>query len=153
MTLRMKARAKIGSTPLETPAMMEMVPVGAMVVRVALRTRLAPRCPGALVPVGEDAPVARQLLAGLDGLLVDEAHHLVAEPDGVVAVVADAELHQHVGPTHDPKAHLAVALGHRADLGERVAVHVDDVVEEVRRRPRDPAQPLPIDVAVLHHDG
>ena len=25
--------------PLETPAMMEMVPVGAMVVRVALRTR------------------------------------------------------------------------------------------------------------------
>ena len=39
MTFRMKARAKIGSTPLEQLAMMEMVPVGAMVVRVALRTR------------------------------------------------------------------------------------------------------------------
>jgi hypothetical protein len=41
MTFRMYARAKMGSTPLEQLAMMEIVPVGAMVVRVALRTRLS----------------------------------------------------------------------------------------------------------------
>ena len=37
MTLREKLRAKSGSTPEEQPAMMERVPVGAMVVVVALR--------------------------------------------------------------------------------------------------------------------
>ena len=37
MTLRTKDRAKSGSMPEEQPARMESVPVGAMVVVVALR--------------------------------------------------------------------------------------------------------------------
>jgi hypothetical protein len=37
--LRTKVSAKVGSMPPEQPAMMEMVPVGATVVSVALRCR------------------------------------------------------------------------------------------------------------------
>ena len=153
MTLRMKARAKMGSTPLEQPAMMEMVPVGAMVVRVALRTRRPVASQVLSSQLGNDAPVARQFLGGLMAFLVDEAHHLVGQPDGLVGVVGDAQLDQHVGPAHDPQADLAVALGHLADLGQRIPVHVDDVVEEVDGGPGDPAQPVPVDAAVFDHEG
>ena len=52
-----------------------------------------------------------------------------------------------------PRPILRLLLVIVADLGQRVAVHVDDVVEEVDGRPGDPAQPLPVDGAVLHHDG
>ncbi len=43
MTLRTYASAKSGSIPLDVPAMMLMVPVGAMVVVVALRRGASPR--------------------------------------------------------------------------------------------------------------
>ena len=38
MTVLVKAMANIGSMPLEVAAIIEIVPVGAMVVTVALRT-------------------------------------------------------------------------------------------------------------------
>ena len=52
-----------------------------------------------------------------------------------------------------PRPILRLLLVIVADLGERVLVHVDDVVEEVDGGPGDPAQPLPVDVAVFHHEG
>ena len=152
MTLRTNARAKMGSMPLETPAMMEMVPVGAMVVRVALRTLLPLAAQVLSSQLGKTPRSRARSSRGLDGLLVDEAHDLVGQPDGLVGVVADAQFHQHVGPAHDPQPDLAVALGHDPDLGERVAVHVDDVVEEVHGGAGDPAQPLPVDARHLHHE-
>ena len=53
--------------------------------------------------------------------------------------------------TPSPTLRLLLVIG--PDLGEGVAVHVDDVVEEVDGRPSDPAQPLPVDAAILDHEG
>ena len=49
-------------------------------------------------------------------------------------VVRNAEAHERVGEAHHAKADPADALGERVDLGQRVLVDVDDVVEEVRRQ-------------------
>ena len=109
--------------------------------------------PGAADEVREDAALAGQLLRSPLGFFVDEAHDLMRQGDAFGRVVRDAQLDQQVGPAHDAQPDLAVALGHLLDLGQGVAVHIDDVVEEVHGRPRDPPQLVPIDLAVLQHEG
>ena len=135
--------------PLEQPAMMLMVPVGAMVVTVALRTR-APvrRVEDGALEVGEHAALAREVFALGAGLVVDEAHDLAGDAAGLVRVVGHLQAQEHVGEAHDAEADLAVALGHLLDLGQRVAVDVDDVVEEADGGAHDPAQGAVVDVPV-----
>jgi len=137
--------------PLEQPAMMLMVPVGAIVVTVALRTRAPAGLSkiGAL-EVGEHAALAGQLLAGRAGLVVDEAHDIAGDLAGVFGVVGHLEAQQHVGEAHDAETDLAVALGHPLDLGQRVAIDVDDVVQEAHRGAHDAAEGAVVDVAVGH---
>ena len=64
---------------------------------------------------------------------------LAAELHALVRVVRDAEPNERVGEAHDAEADAADALRERVDLGQRVLVDVDDVVEEVRRE-RDVAR-------------
>ena len=104
-----------------------------------------PLLPEAPLEVGEDAPLAGEGLGGHLGLLVDEPHDLAGQGHRFLRVVGDAEFHQHVGPAHDPQADLAIALGHALDLRQRVPVHVDDVIQEVRGDVGDPLQFFPID--------
>ena len=109
------------------------------------------RLPGALRPVRERPAVGGEVFGSLDCLLVDETHDLVAQPDRLVGVVSYAEGDEHVRPTHHSQADLSIAFGHLLDLRQGIAVHVDDVIEEVHRRPGGPAQPVPVDCAILDH--
>src|SRR5450759_229966 len=101
--------------------------------------------------VGEHAALAGQLLAGRAGLVVDEAHDIAGDLAGVFGVVGHLEAQQHIGEPHDPETDLAVAFGHPLDLGQRVAIDVDDVVEKAHGGAHDAAQGTVIDVAVGHH--
>src|SRR5450759_3479702 len=100
--------------------------------------------------VGEHAALAGQLLAGRAGLVVDEAHDIAGDLAGVFGVVRHLEAQQHVGEAHDAETDLAVALGHPLDLGQRVAIDVDDVVEKAHGGAHDAAQGAVVDVAVGH---
>ena len=46
-----------------------------------------------------------------------------------------------------PEPDAADALGQLGDLGQRILVGVDDVLEEVGREMHDPAQRVPVDLA------
>ena len=91
--------------------MMLIVPVGAIVVTVALRSGgvAALRRSTLHVEVREGAPLARRGSpeAACDSSL-DEAHHLLAQRERLVGVVGDAERDQHVGEAHHAEADLAV---------------------------------------------
>src|ERR1035437_6746594 len=112
--LRMNATANSGSRPLEQPAMMEIVPVGATVVVLQLRSICIGRIrspealraqvasgPQMLCAHSGNAPRSpRAALAFLLSLHVEELHHLAAEFDALWAVVRDAEPHERVGKSH-----------------------------------------------------
>src|SRR5213080_1157441 len=139
---RMNATANSGSMPEEHPAMIEIVPVGATVVRLQLRSRRigrmrSPRGPRAArvrsrdrpLPLGEDAALLRQLLRRRLRLLVHELHHLATERHALVRVVANPQPHEQIGPTHHAQADAADALGQLVDLRQRILVGIDHVVE------------------------
>src|SRR6267143_1265664 len=158
----MNATAKSGSMPDEQPAMIEIVPVGATVVRLQLRSRrmanaLAAgvagagriRSPDRALPLREDAALLRQLLGGNLRLLIDEPHQLATERDAGIGVVGHAKPDEQVGPSHDAQPDAPNPLRKTVDLIERVPVRVDDVVEEMRAEVHRGAQPIPIHVTVL----
>jgi hypothetical protein len=133
--------------PDEQPAMMEIVPVGATVVTLQLRSS----CMGRMrSPCSSRAQVS-------SGPQMERAHSGNAPRSWPAArspswprrrrtpsrggpsprpraVVRDAEADEHVGEAHHAQADAADALRERVDLGQRVLVDVDDVVEEVRRQ-------------------
>ena len=159
----MNATANSGSSPLEHPAMIEIVPVGATVVTLQLRSSCigrirAPdfvaraRCigtPDALRPFGERAAIGREALALLLPFDVEELHHLAAELDAFGAVIRNAEAHERVGETHHAKSDAADALRERVDFRQRILVDVDDVVEEVRRQMDVFRERIPVELPVV----
>ena len=88
------------------------------------------------------------------GLLVHELLDLAAERDALLGVVGDAELDEQVGEAHDAEPDAADALGQVGDLGQRVLVGVDHVLEEVGREVDHLAQARPSRSAPsLHEDA
>ncbi len=156
--LRMNATANRGSMPPEQPAKIEIVPVGATVVRLQLRSARSGRTrePSSRVAAFPSGPQIERSHAGKTPrrlgellrrdarLLVDELHDAAAHLHALVGVVGDAEAHEHVRPPHHAEADAADGLGQLVDLLEGIAVRVDDVVEEVRRQVDDLAQRLPV---------
>src|SRR5215203_2727199 len=93
--------------------------------------------PAGFVPrslvVRHQASLLGQGTARLPCLVVDELHHPFGECQPLFGVVGDAELYEEVGKAHDAESDATVAAAHLVDLGQRVAVHLDDVVEETYR--------------------
>ena len=160
----MNATANSGSIPDEQPAMIEMVPVGATVVTLQLRSSCIGRMRSPFssrahvssgpqmdrAHSGNGATLVREALALALGLDVDELHAAAAELDAFGRVVRDAQTHERVGEAHDAETDAADALGQRVDLGERILVDVDDVVEEVRGEMHVALHRIPVQHAVLH---
>ena len=125
--LRMNATAKSGSMPDEQLAMIEIVPVGATVVTLQLRSFRIGRMRS---PSASRAQVASgpQMLFSHSGktprmrgeplrlvlrLLVDELLDLAAEIDRLLGVVRDADPDEEVGEAHDAEADAADPLRQR----------------------------------------
>ena len=101
--------------------------------------------PDRLLPGWEDAPAFREPFGCDPRLLIDERHHLAPQVHALRAVVWNAQAHEHVRPAHHAETDATDGLRQAVDLIERVAVRVDDVVEEVHREVHDTTQALPID--------
>ena len=155
----MKATAKSGSIPPLHPAMIEIVPVGATVVRLQLRRRRwsRTRLPEGLRAHSSSGPQIDSSQAGKtprnsasfsDATLVSSSMKaMTVRPSATPSseFVAYAEPHQQVGPAHDPEPHAADLPGQVGDLAQRVAVGVDHVVEEVGGQVHDAAEGVPVD--------
>src|SRR5947207_5832669 len=102
----MNATANSGSMPDEQPAMIEMVPVGATVVRLQLRSLRMGRTRS---PLGPRAQAA-------SGPQIDRSHSgntprcsasfsdaalASSSTNSIIRVVGDAEAHKQVRPAHD----------------------------------------------------
>ena len=113
--LRMKATANSGSIPPEQPAKIEIVPVGATVVRLQLRSRRSGRI---RVPSGPRAQLASgpQIEASHAGKTPRAAasrseatrdssftnsHHAASEPHTFRGVVGNADTDEEIRPSHD----------------------------------------------------
>ena len=79
----------------------------------------------------ESASGAGQVQGLLAGLGLDERHNFFSQGDRLVGIIRDHHLGQGARPAHDAQADLAGLLGHLVDLGKRILVDVDDVVQEV----------------------
>ena len=104
----------------------------------------ASRAVDRICPVGEVSAHGGQLLGGAIRFLLDEAHHFTGEVQGLFGAVRDAHIDQHVRPAHDAQADAPDRLRCLLDLGNRVVIHLDDVIEQVNRPPHDLAQVGPI---------
>ena len=156
--LRMNATAYSGSMPPEQPAMIEIVPVGATVVMLQLRSRrqradavaLGPRAQVASGPQMErshSGNTPRRVASRSDSTLASSSMNpmsLRAELDGGPRSRRDAELHQHVGPAHHAEPDAADVLRQVVDRLQRVLVGIDHVVEEVGRRAAPSRAGLPV---------
>jgi hypothetical protein len=112
--------------PDEHPAIIEMVPVGAMVVTVALRSGQAGRL--------------------IVALLLHEGDQALGQLERLLAVVGDAEGEEQVRPSHDAQTHAPVGLHHLVHLLERIGIHLDHVVEEAHREPHHPLELAPVEL-------
>ena len=148
MTSRTKEMANSGSMPLLVPAMTLMVPVGAIVVTVALRIAVRPRCCQRL-PSKLGKEPRRPAISADFATARSSMNFMISSATGQrrFGIVADAQPHQRLGKAHDAQADLAVAVGHLLDLRQREAIGVDDVVQKVHRDIDQFAEPLPVDFA------
>jgi hypothetical protein len=120
------------------PAMMPIVPVGAIAVRVALRTGRPPRHAG---KTPRSAAKVRRSGRGLG----DGVHHALGEALGLGRVIGDAEADESLGEAHHAEPDLArAARGLRHRL-ERIAADLDHVVEEAHRVARHGVEPRPVE--------
>ena len=62
--------------------------------------------------------------------VVHELHHSLGEGEALFRVVGDAELYEEIGEAHDPEPYSAVPPAHLVDLGKRVVILLDDVVQK-----------------------
>ena len=88
---------------------MDRVPVGAMVVTVALRWRLHPLEGVQRFPEGgKGAALFGQLDGSGPAFFLHKAHHVLGQVQSFLTVVGHAQLEEHVRPSHDAQTDLAV---------------------------------------------
>ena len=110
ITVRTYETAKSGSTPEEQLPMIESVPVGAMVVTVALRVghRQASRR-STLRSSGSTPRSSASLFDAARASAWMKPMTFSPRADRLLGVVGDLQLDEHVGPAHDAETDLAVA--------------------------------------------
>jgi hypothetical protein len=100
-------------------------------------------------PGAEDAAFAGEVEGGVVSLGLQKAHHLFAEREGFVGVVGNTQLHERVVPAHDAEADFPGGFGGVVDVFDRVAIHLDNVVEEADTLWDDLSQALPVQARPL----
>ena len=96
-------------------------------------------------PVGERPALLGEPGRLIVGLFLDEGHDLLGQVQRLRAVVGDAHDEEEVRPAHDPQADPPVGLDGGVDHGQRVRVHLDDVVEEPDGQAHHALEILPVD--------
>src|SRR4029077_2107081 len=91
-----------------------------------------------------------QSLALTLGLDVHELLQLASKLDALDRVVSDAKPDERVSEAHYAEADAPNPLGESVDLGKRVFVDVDDVVEEVDGEVDVALERVPIHLRILH---
>ena len=99
---------------------------------------------GGVLPVGKTPTRLGQLRGVLAGLAFHESHDLLAEFKALFCIVGHAQFDQHVGPAHDTEADAAVLTGLRRDCLQRIAVLIDDIVQEMHPGPNRGAESVPV---------
>src|ERR1051325_3943294 len=107
--------------------------------------------PGALPPRSgpgrEGAAALGECSRGCQRLAFEERGDAIGERERGVGVVGDAEGGERVGPAHDAEADLAGRRGGALDLGQRIAIGIDDVVEEPHGGVDRGGEPRPVELA------
>ncbi len=134
MTWRTYETAKIGSIPEDALAMMEIVPVGAIVVTVAFRMGGSPRFSYTNRQNEEKLPRFGQITGSLMPLVIDKAHNFFCEFQSFFGIIGDAEKNQHVRPAHHAQPDFSISEGHLRDLGKRIFVELHHVIQKADRQ-------------------
>src|SRR5215210_318323 len=108
---------------------------------------VAPRLVTRTLVVGHNATLLGEGPALLPGLIIHELHHPLGEGEPLFRVVGDAELYEQVREAHDPEPDAPVPPAHLVDLGQRIVVLLDDVVQEADRGVYRLPQVVPVDVS------
>ena len=109
--------------------------------------------PDAPLPLRKDAALGRQSLRFDLGFFIHELLNPAAERDALIRVVRDAELDEEIGQPHDAEADSADALSQVGDLGQRILVGVDHVLEEMGSEVDHRAERVPVDRPIAHEDA
>ena len=129
--------AKRGSIPLEHPAMIERVPVGAMVVVVAF---LRPP------EVGEGTPLPSKFAGRLSCPVPDECHYLPCKGAGRRGVIGNPEQYEHVSPSHDADPYFSVSPVHMFNIRERVFIYLNGIIEKTDGETHKIGKTVPFDL-------
>ena len=106
--------------------MMLRVPVGAMVVTVAFRSGI-----DALPEQGKRAADFGQARTGLVPLGLDQIHDLMGQIHTPGAVVGNPQTQEHVPKAHDAQSDFSGSQSGFGNLGQGVAVDIDDIIQKM----------------------
>ena len=107
----------------------------------------------AVLEIRESAAHLGQLVRCVGRPLANARHHLLAEGDGLIAVVAHAEFEEHLRPAHHAQPDAAVGMHLLGDDRQREGIDIDHVVEEARRHAGDALHLRPVDHAVVNEEA
>jgi hypothetical protein len=95
--------------------------------------------------MGIDASLIRQLARGGITDIADKFHHPSAHLNPFLRIIGNPELEEHPGKPHDTQTDLSVGLRNLFDLWDRIAIHINDIIQEMDTGPNRLPQLDPID--------
>ena len=97
------------------------------------------------LPIGINPPLFRQTDGGFIPLFLNKPHHLFPGLNSLPAVISDSEPEKDPGKAHHADADFPVCPGDSFDRRDRIAVHIDDIVEKMDCCVNGFRQMVPID--------
>jgi len=127
--------------------MIEMVPVGAMDVSVALRRCTPWEVYILCCQLGNPPPLARQFGGGATRFPRNELHELSGKRHRLLAAIGNPQSHEQVRETHHPQANFTVGKRRCFDLRQWIAVHHQHVIQKPDGLLHDIGKTIPLHVS------
>ncbi|MPN16956.1 hypothetical protein SDC9_164305 [bioreactor metagenome] len=84
-----------------------------------------------MLEFGEYAPPLRQFLGRCLGVFFNKAHDFFRKRDGFFRIIGDLQFIQYIREPHQSKANFPCLLRHFSDLGKRIVIHADHIVQKM----------------------